>query len=62
MGDGDGGKVVVCRSKAEEGEDYKYVLKIRSKVSLAALMDTERYRELLETMLNLPAHRGVKLH
>jgi len=59
--DGDGGKVVVCRRKSDESKEFKYVLKIRSKKTIAeqeAQSGTQFHQTLLR-VLNLPPHLGV---
>merc|ERR1719428_2137616 len=58
--DGDGGKVVVCRQKGAETQDFDYVLKIRSKASIQKQPgDMERFRQMLLKVLNIPSHIGV---
>jgi serine/threonine protein kinase len=57
--DGDGGKVVVCRKKAEETKEYNYVLKIRSKASIGSFRNQKEFRCMLMKMLNIPPHNGV---
>eukprot|EP00746_Dinoflagellata_sp_MGD_P072659 gnl/MRDRNA2_/MRDRNA2_29473_c0_seq1.p1 gnl/MRDRNA2_/MRDRNA2_29473_c0~~gnl/MRDRNA2_/MRDRNA2_29473_c0_seq1.p1 ORF type:complete len:380 (+),score=74.50 gnl/MRDRNA2_/MRDRNA2_29473_c0_seq1:142-1281(+) len=59
--DGAGGKVVVCRKKNDEDQDFKYVLKIRSKESVA-LQDQQTgtcFHQTLTRIFNLPPHLGV---
>lgn len=57
--DGDGGKVVICRKKAEDTKEFKYVLKIRTKASIEPLQDLNEFRRMLVKMLNIPSHNGV---
>jgi len=57
--EGNGGKVVVCRSKQATSDEFNYVMKIRSKESLREHKLEEQFRRLHERMLNFPAHRGV---
>jgi serine/threonine protein kinase len=57
--DGDGGKVVICRKKAEETSEFQYVLKIRNKASIGSQKDQEEFRSMLVKMLNIPPHNGV---
>eukprot|EP00429_Kryptoperidinium_foliaceum_P012388 CAMPEP_0176043260 /NCGR_PEP_ID=MMETSP0120_2-20121206/21467_1 /TAXON_ID=160619 /ORGANISM="Kryptoperidinium foliaceum, Strain CCMP 1326" /LENGTH=686 /DNA_ID=CAMNT_0017376667 /DNA_START=60 /DNA_END=2120 /DNA_ORIENTATION=+ len=70
---GDGGKVVVCKPKSNPASptrlaaapsiptssEYTYVLKIRSKESLAQDCMEEQFRKSLLRVLNLPGHIGV---
>jgi len=57
---GDGGKVVVCRSKsAAEGERKEFVMKMRAKQEAKSSGYEEHFRKSLQKMLNLPSHPGV---
>jgi len=58
--EGDGGKVVVCRPKeAADTTSFNYVMKIRSKASLAKYQAEDQFREAQLRMLNFPPHAGV---
>lgn len=55
---GDGGKVVVCRPRTG-AVDQEFVLKIRSKKSLASAQMEDTFRITQLKLLNLPPHIGV---
>lgn len=61
--DGDGGKVVICRSKsAADSSRFDCVMKMRSKATILSnggQAEEERFRKAQERMLNFPPHAGV---
>eukprot|EP00927_Polykrikos_kofoidii_P015186 TRINITY_DN16737_c0_g1_i1.p1 TRINITY_DN16737_c0_g1~~TRINITY_DN16737_c0_g1_i1.p1 ORF type:complete len:445 (+),score=68.40 TRINITY_DN16737_c0_g1_i1:90-1337(+) len=57
--EGDGGKVVVCRSKVCREPNVDYVMKIRSKKSLREQGWLDTFRKVQLRTLNMPAHSGV---
>ena len=56
--EGDGGKVVVCRPKSSD-EEFKYVMKIKSKQSLREDQHEEGFVRAQTRLLNFPPHPGV---
>ena len=57
--EGDGGKVVVCRPKADEDEKFNFVMKIKSKESLREDLHEEEFVRAQTRLLNFPPHPGV---
>lgn len=58
--EGDGGKVVVCKAKGEDtSRTDEYVMKIRSKTSLASGDIEQQFRSCHMKLLSLPAHPGI---
>ena len=57
--EGDGGKVVVCRPKDQADEEFKFVMKIKSKESLREDLHEEEFARAQTRLLNFPPHPGV---
>ena len=57
--EGDGGKVVVCRPKAQQDENFNFVMKIKSKESLREDLHEEEFVRAQTRLLNFPPHPGV---